>query len=634
MKNNIQKAERKSLDLKGKILDSLKINIPEVISEGKIDWNKLRQSLGEHLETAAEKFNFTWAGKSGAINNVIIPSKATLRPDKKESVKFDESENIFIEGDNLEVLKLLQKSYFEKVKMIYIDPPYNTGNDFVYKDDFKSPLKNYLEQSGQVDSDGNHFSTNTQASGRFYSDWLNMMYSRLKLAWNLLMHNGVIVISIDDNEIHHLRMLMEEIFGGENYVGSLVWKKRHGQGKQTTKNNLSVQHEYLVVYQKQDQFVFKGAKRNRDNYSNPDNDPRGDWAKHPLDVGSTKEERKNCYYDLKDPKTGRVYKANPNRVWAFHPPTMKKKIQEGKIIFHPTGKTRPYLKKFWSELQSERKQLSSWIANVNESIEESDEFVALQSEYNTEATKYLNKLFKAKIFDYPKPISLIMNMIEQATNPGDIVMDFFAGSGTTAEAVWAANKNSEGAQRKFILVQLPEPCPQNSIAYKKGYRTIVDIAKDRMKRAIKMLDGKKAISEGFKVFKLDKSNYSDNLFEFDPAKSDEENEKGFKDYLKKSQKELFPDKINEIDIVYENIIKEGLDLNAKIETIKIGKNKAYRIIDADRELFVCLDEKILAEAMKVLVSVEYKGKILICFDGALSDSNKANLALNLSLKTI
>ena len=220
---SIQKAERESMNIKGKLLESLKASVPEVFAEGKVNWDKLRQALGEHLETAIEKFNFTWAGKAQAITNVLIPSKATLKPDKKESVKFDESENLFIEGDNLEVIKLLQKSYFEKVKMIYIDPPYNTGNDFVYKDDFRQPLKNYLEQSGQVDSEGNRLSTNTQASGRFHSDWLTMMYPRLKLAWNLLRHDGVIFVSIDDKEVHHLRMIMDEIFGEECFKNAIIF---------------------------------------------------------------------------------------------------------------------------------------------------------------------------------------------------------------------------------------------------------------------------------------------------------------------------------------------------------------------------------------------------------------------------
>lgn len=284
---DVQKAERKSLNVKDKLLGTLKTAVPEVFGEGRVNWDKLRQSLGEHIESSTEKFNFTWAGKSSGITNVLIPSKATLRPARDESIKFNESENLFIEGDNLEVLKLLQKSYFEKVKMIYIDPPYNTGNDFVYKDDFKSPLKNYLEQSGQVDSEGNRLSTNTQASGRFHSDWLTMMYPRLKLAWNLLRHDGVIFVSIDDNEVHHLRMMMDEIFGEENFFATLTRKAMHTVRNSSKDFNKNA--DFVLVYAKE-KIWFESNKDNyireikdkADNYPYDDNDSRGPYKLDPL----------------------------------------------------------------------------------------------------------------------------------------------------------------------------------------------------------------------------------------------------------------------------------------------------------------------------------------------------------------
>ncbi|OGX39037.1 MAG: hypothetical protein A3C36_03400 [Omnitrophica WOR_2 bacterium RIFCSPHIGHO2_02_FULL_52_10] len=318
----IKKAERESFNIKDKLLETLKAATPEVFAEGRVDWDKLRRVLGAHLETSADKFNFTWAGKAQAITNVLIPSKATLKPDKKESVKFDTSENLFIEGDNLEVLKLLQKSYFEQVKMIYIDPPYNTGNDFVYKDDFRQPLKNYLEQSGQVDSAGNRFSTNTQASGRFHSDWLSMMYPRLKLAWNLLRHDGVIFVSIDDNEVHHLRMMMDEIFGEENFVASFIWNSRQNVDSRAL-TGASVDHEYIVCYTKNKGTKLTGREIDKTKYSNPDNDTRGPWMSSAMDGIATKDRRPNLHFTIVNPKTGIKYNPNPANGWRFPHSTMK-----------------------------------------------------------------------------------------------------------------------------------------------------------------------------------------------------------------------------------------------------------------------------------------------------------------------
>src|SRR3989338_4140247 len=321
MKNH-KKVNLTSSDLSAEKLAELRRILPEAFSEEKIDWEKLRAVLGDKIDERIEKFSFTWAGKSGAIQNVLTPSKATLRPDKKESVKFDESENLFIEGDNLEVLKLLQKSYFEQIKMIYIDPPYNTGNDFVYKDDFRQPLKNYLEQSGQVDSEGNRLSTNTQASGRFHSDWLSMMYPRLKLAWNLLRHDGVIFVSIDDNEAHHLRMMMDEIFGEENFVANFIWNSRQNVDSRAL-TGASVDHEYIVCYTKNKGTKLTGREIDKTKYSNPDNDTRGPWMSSAMDGIATKDRRPNLHFTIVNPKTGIKYNPNPANGWRFPHSTMK-----------------------------------------------------------------------------------------------------------------------------------------------------------------------------------------------------------------------------------------------------------------------------------------------------------------------
>lgn len=338
-------------------------------------------------------------------NNIPILKKIDEKTIKTEIKK---PTNILIEGDNYYALQVLNYTHKGQIDVIYIDPPYNTGNkDFKYNDSF-------------VDKE----------DGYRHSKWLNFMSKRLKLAHNLLKETGVIFISIDDNEVAQLKLLCDDIFGEKNFVINLIWKTRQASGKQISKNNTSTEHEYVLCYQKEINIEFLGISRDRSSYKNPDNDPRGDWAKHPLDVGSTKDERPNCYYDLIDPKTNIIYKANPNRVWAFAPESMKKLLSEDKIIFHSEGKTRPYLKKFWDELKSESKPISSWLDKETFKIK-----------YNTEGTKELNNIFNGeKVFDYPKPPSLIKTIIRQVSNKNSIILDFFAGSGTTGHAVLELNK--------------------------------------------------------------------------------------------------------------------------------------------------------------------------------------------------
>lgn len=624
----IKKADRESLNIKDKLLEALKASAPEVFGEGKVNWDKVRLALGDHLDASSEKFNFTWAGKAGAVTNVLIPSKATLRPDKKESVKFDTSENLFIEGDNLEVLKLLQKSYFEQVKMIYIDPPYNTGNDFVYKDDFRQPLKNYLEQSGQVDSEGNRLSTNTQASGRFHSDWLTMMYPRLKLAWNLLRHDGVIFISIDDVECANLRKICDEIFGEENFVAQIPWRKR--TAKSDVPFKVSQDYEWVLCFAKSNLFsaCIEGSARKY--YESPDL-PNRPWRIHEMTTHRTATERPNSNFTIIDPKTGKKYPVNPNAVWRVTKETFKKFYKEKRIVFPGDYEflniSKPVLRYFKDEDEAKAGDKFGFVS-VSTNLPK-------EVGMTQDGTKEIASLFDNKIFTFPKPVSLIKFLIQIATllDKNALILDFFAGSATTAHAVLAQNQE-DGGNRKFIMVQMPELIDPKSEAYKAGYKTIADIAKERIRRVLKGYGDHKPIDDGFKVFKLGKSNYYDNLFEYDPDKSAEENDKAFKDYLNKAQKELFPAKVNELDIVYENITKEGLNLNAKIEKVEIGKNTAYKVSDTERELYISLDEKLSSGAIEALTGKEYKEKIFICFDGALGDSEKANLALNVTLKTI
>ena len=648
-RKNIQKAERESLNIKDKLLEALKASTPEVFAEGKVNWDKLRRVLGEHLETAMDKFSFTWVGKPEAVTNVLIPSKATLKPDKKESVKFDTSESLFIEGDNLEVLKLLQKSYFEQIKMIYIDPPYNTGNDFVYKDDFCQPLKNYLEQSGQVDNEGNRLSTNTQASGRFHSDWLSMMYPRLKLAWNLLRHDGAIFISIGQEELNNLITLCNEIFGEENRIGICVRVMKTGGNKGRF---FSPNIEYLLIYAKTIEFITefrddlpqdlidkvytqvettgikKGEKYRLMGLYQPGLDERANqryWIKAPdgsFVIPPGRATPKSVADGVKiDPAKG-------DGVWRWIYDRYKTELKNNNIVFKRTET---------SSLVDEKGKQSKWNIYtkiwLNDRLESGRVPVDLIDRFeNRHSSQEMKEL--GMPFEFAKPVNFISYLIKiSGAESNDTILDFFAGSGTTAHAVLVTNQK-EKHHRKFILVQMPEPTDPKSEAYKAGYKTIADIGKERIRRVLKGYGDHKAIDGGFKVFKLGKSNYYDNLFEYDPEKSAEENDKAFKDYLSKAQKELFPAKINEIDIVYENIIKEGLNLNAKIEEVKIGKNTVYKVSDSERELLICLDEKITDSTIEALTDKDFKEKIFICFDGALNDGDKANLSINLSLKTI
>ena len=600
----IQKAERESLNIKDKLLETLKASAPEVFAEGRVNWDKLRRALGEHLETSADKFNFMWAGKAQAVTNVLIPSKATLRPDQKESVKFDTSENLFIEGDNLEVLKLLQKSYFEQIKMIYIDPPYNINGDRIYHDDFTRSIDNYLEQTEQIDAKGNRLQTNAESSGRFHSDWLALMYPRLKLAWNLLSDDGLIFISIDDVEVHHLRILMNEIFGEDHFIG--VLKRRASRKTAHLSKSMSDMCDYVLIYGKseiENPLSVENVKDTTRPVFNEGNAisirtiPLGIKAK--CEDGKYKKgqyKARSINFELLDDlviKNG----VTLNEIHVQGPFRINQETLNKTVYITKNVSLRRYL------LDAEKDTLKAMNDLVDNPLF-----------YNEKGTEGLEKIFSRKnMFNNPKPVQLIQHFMKATESSlsdteNVIVCDFFAGSATTAHAVLAQNQE-DGGKRKFILVQMPEPTDPKSEAYKAGYKTIADIAKERIRRVIKGYGDHKPIDDGFKVFKLDKSNYSDNLFEYDPEKSDEENEKVFRDYLNKAQKELFPAKISEIDIVYENIIKEGLSLNARIDEIKIGKTRVYKVTDGEREILISLDEKI-------------------------ADSDKANLALSVNLKTI
>lgn len=638
----MQKTNRTSLNLKEEKIAELYRMLPEVFTENKVDFDKLRAALGDSIQMGPEKFSFSWAGKSNAIKNVLVPSRLTLNPKPEESIKWDNTENLFIEGDNLEVLKLLQKAYFEKVKMIYIDPPYNTGHDFVYNDDFSAPLDNYLKQTGQKSENGDSNTTNKETNGRYHSDWLSMMYPRLKLAWNLLREDGVIFMSIDDNESHHLRMLMDEIFGEENFIADVaVVNNLKGRND---KRYIATANERMLMYVKSDIFEESGLELPEERMGEFDQvDEIGRWRYLGLRKrggADTEEKRPKLFFPLYvNPKTNEVsfekkadftFEVLPkksdgtNGCWRWGNVTVKLRIKS--LIGKPVGNEGRYdvFEKDYLETDGEIRRIKpkSVMAGTN---------------YSTDtATKAFRLLFPEVEFQNPKSVLHIKDLVAYSTLPdeGDIVLDFFAGSGTTAHAVIKQNQE-DGGNRKFICVQLPEKLGEESSAYKVGYKTISDIAKERIRRVINGYgEDPQLVDSGFKVFSLSESNYPENNFVFDAEKSQEENQKVFIDYLNKAKQNQLFDKENDTSLVYENIVKEGLSLNSTVEKTSIGKNNVYKVTGGEQQLLICLENKLASETVKELTDKSQKGKIFICLESALDDTTAANLSLNLDLKTI
>lgn len=538
-----------------------------------IDFEKLQAELSnEILSEGEERYQFTWPEKRVANRLANTPTTMTLRPCREESVAFDNTQNLYIEGDNLDVLKVLRETYLGKVKMIYIDPPYNTGNDFVYNDDFVQGKGDFEETSGLFDEQGNQtvdpMQRNTESNGRFHTDWLNMMYPRLKVARDLLTDDGVIFISIDDNEVENLRKICDEIFGEQNFIAQLIWRRRVASA--LSSDNVSLDHEYVLCFQKNKCNVFRGLAKDYSNYKNPDNDPRGPWIADNLTVGMTASMRPNQAYDLIDPKTQKVYPYNPNRVWAFIPESMAQLIADNRVIFPDDTSKRPMQKRFKNELRKSFNPFSSLMQDL----------VGL----NTEATRIIQNVLGGNMFDYSKPISLLRLLIEQVTEKNSVILDFFSGSATTAHAVMQLNAE-DGGNRKFIMVQLPELTDEKSEAHKAGYKNICEIGKERIRRAGKKIkednkdkEGIDKLDTGFRVLKLDSSNMEDVYYtpqEFSLQSLFNENVKA--------------DRTNE-DLLFQVMLDLGIELSAKIETKQIS-GKTVHFVD-DNYLVACFDREV------------------------------------------
>lgn len=608
----MEKLNGQSMNLTENNIDNLKQLFPEVFSEGKIDFDKLRLVLGDNIEENDERYQFTWNGKSEAIKNAQTPSMGTLRPDKESSKNWDNTENLYIKGDNLEVLKLLQKSYFGKVKMIYIDPPYNTGKDFVYKDNFRNSISNYKEMTNQTTR------ANAETSGRYHTDWLNMMYPRLKLARNLLREDGVIFISIDDNEVTNLKKLCDEIFGEDNFIDTLKWKKKKQPSFLAT--HTAKVMEYIHIYSKNKECLEKLSIEGT-----------SDLTKKVINISNNKSKRHfNKGVRVKG-EANQVIKAGVYTIKTMSIEYKQDIIVENNYTVNDIDveanfsvsqeKIDEFIKNdllFITAQKGLRRDVSLEEMGKRKSITD-----LLLNEWgdNQESDKEFLDIFESKYFDYIKPIKLIKNLIKSNFTENEIILDFFSGSSTTAHAVMQLNAEDNG-KRKFIMVQLPETTDEKSEAYKVGYSNICEIGKERIRRAgdkVVSESGKTDLDIGFKVFKLEDSN----IKEWNPNYDDLEfTLDEMTDNLKNGR--------TKEDLLFEILIKMGIELTAPIEEINIGDKTIYNI--GMGSLVLCLEDEITEEIIKEIP--KYKSdfvdmKVVFKETGFRADSQKMNAMQNL-----
>ena len=571
-----------------------------------IDFDKLRQELAcEVVEGAEERYQFTWPDKRAAIRLANAPINKTLRPCREESVDFDNTENLYIEGDNLEVLKLLRENYLGKVKMIYIDPPYNTGNDFVYNDDFAMGAAEFNAQSGLFDEEGNRMADpmvqNTESNGRFHTDWLNMIYPRLKVAKDLLTDDGVIFISIDENEIQNMRKLTDEIFGEQNFISQLGWQKVYSPKNQA--RYFSNDYEFVLCYCRNiNNFSVNTLPRTAEmnaRYKNPDNDPRGDWKAGDC-VGSGV--RKNGYYDVVSPISGKVFNVPQGKHWVYAPDNMKKMIEDNRIWFGKDGNSFPAVKQFLSDVSGRRPSSLLLYNDYGHTDMAKKDIIKLFPEYEKVP------------FDTPKPVKLIKMLGIIGTNEDDIILDFFAGSATTAQSVFELNVE-QSSKRKFILVQINEKIENNPEALENGLFTISDVAKERIRRAGKKIKEEaglqgQTLDTGFRVLKLDESNMADVYYT--PADTPIQQTLNF---------DALVDNIREgrtaEDLLFQVLPECNLPLSSKIAIREIHGKKVFVVEDG--YLMACFDNDI-NDAVITAIAKEKPYYFVMCDRSIASDS--------------
>jgi len=593
----MDKLKMHSPNLTEENIDKLIGLFPNCVTESKddkgqmcqsIDFDLLRQELSDHIvEGPQERYHLNWPGKREALLTANAPIAKTLRPCRQESVDFDTTQNLFIEGDNLDALKLLQETYLGKVKMIYIDPPYNTGKDFIYRDHFTADKEVYEIETGVRDEEGNKlvdeekWKQNTAANGRFHSDWLSMMYPRLKLARNLLKDDGVIFISIDDGEVHNLRKIGDEIFGVDNFLANIVWQKKYAVSNDDP--GIAPMHDHILVYRKSDSFLrnlLPRTDKQLQRYKNIDDDPRGLWSSDNYVSNKSRYERPTLWYSISHPKTGKDVWPDENAVWRYSTDKHQQMVDENRLYWGPEQSySKPRLKRFLSEIQDGIVPSTWWpFSDVG---------------HNDEGQKETGVLLGKKIFSTPKPVRLLEQIVRIASNPDDVVLDFFSGSGATAHAVMQLNAE-DGGNRKFIMVQLPEVCGEKSEAFKAGYKTIAEISKERIRRAGKKIKEKlttevtekygkqkedlfnhssvpsvdSVVNEldiGFRVLKVDTSNMEDVYYTPDAVDQD----------LFASMTDNIKEDRSTEDLLFQLLLDWGVDLTLPITKEMIDNKEVF-----------------------------------------------------------
>lgn len=608
-------------DMNQERLETLRRLFPDWFTqEGRLDINEVKKAANPDEVEETERYEFRWFGKSAAKRNAFTPTRATLHYDAERSVNADKTENIIIEGENLEVLKILQQGYREKIKCIYIDPPYNTGEDFLYNDDFKENKEAYWERTAAKEG-GIILDTNTVNDGRFHSNWLDMMYSRLLVARTLLKPDGVIFISIDDHEVHHLRKICDEVFGEENFVAQFIWEKRVNR---ENRNEVSVRHDYILCFSKEKLSEERRLaqlpmnEKALGNYSNPDNDPRGLWKSDPAHAQAG-HGTKAQFYTLVAPN-GKEHKLPSGRCWLYTKDVMDKAIKENRIWFGKDGNGVPRIKTY---LNAKERGLTP------ESI-----IFAKDGSTNEKAKNDLKDLFDGlAVFDTPKPVELISYLLELNKDDG-IVLDFFAGSGVTAHAVMQLNVFANH-NNKFICVQIPEKVDEESDAFKAKLKTISEITITRSKLASekikKSFEGKIVTPEdqeqldrlGFKVFTLSKSSFPRVDFAPDLQKSDEENMQLLQKYIKEKEIQLNLS-FNEAELLTEILLKQGFMLTYKLELQpQFTDNNVYWATDGEREAYITVDTSLADKTVDYFLT--HTDKKFICIERALDTTKKFNL---------
>lgn len=602
-----------SMDIVAQNVENIGNLFPDCITEARdengkiqkvVDRDRLMQKFSHKIigGGTTERYEFTWVGKNTSRVEANTTTNKTLRPCIEESKDWDNTENLYIEGDNLEVLKLLQNSYFNKVKMIYIDPPYNTGNDFIYVDDFAQNIDEYEEAKGSFDEEGNRLFKNTDTNGRFHSDWCSMIYPRLVLARNLLADDGVIFISIDDNEQENLKKICDEVFGEKNFIAQVIWERAYAPVN--LKKHFSENHDYIICYAKDiDKAICNGlprASEANDRYSNPDNDPRGVWQSDNLSVGPIVQSK---IYEIITPG-GRKVLPPEGYCWRLTKEKFKEYIEDNRIWFGKDGNNVPRIKRFLSEVKQSVTPMTIWKYS--------------EVGHSQDAKQNLKKLFDGKsFFDYPKSVELIKRCIQLYSNESSIIIDFFSGSATTAHAVMQLNAE-DGGKRKFIMVQLPEKTDEKSEAFKAGYKNICEIGKERIRRAGEKIKEEAGLNGqdldiGFRVLKLDSSNMKDIYYSAD------EYDQGMLENMQSNTKEDRTD----LDLLFGCLVDWGLELDKPYTTKVINGHKVHIYNDGD--LVACFEKNLDMKTIDEIAKLQAL-RVVFCDNSFIDSATKINVA--------